>query len=359
MLNSLNINKISYCVNSFETPEDQASTIEKYMSLKLKTSVQSSYNSIVVVNLHNNTNSYEFNYLAHIDSNGNGYPLYKLIHRDNLIQKSNISTDLQINIEKINETQLSNIAINEQLAQIRNENNEMFNNLVNVVKIFTDESVQTILGLQHNIDAATSVNNIISQINNSQQYNINNGSVLAPIEIIKQVQEATSGEAEVIQNDGEDNTQTSDTSNDDSNEISILLDNNEITDEIDFGNININSKKSYTITVKSSKDFDGKIRILDNNVFKFKIGTDGTSLYIPLTLNEENVSSEIIIVANPTSVGENTIELNVTNNDESETYKTITLKCTCTQTNNSSVIAGGVEGGNEDGGGSHSGQIQP
>ena len=159
MKKNIPISKISYLYKGWQPTDENVTNI---LQKPIYSYIESSYNSIVMMNVHNDDNSYEFNYLVFIDENGVGSPLYSVVTSAPNTYDNNGVIAIYPKIEVNN---LSYYAHNDELSL--NTINEINSNVANlssavsnIVKVLNNKSVHTILGLNgSNKDAAVNLNN--------------------------------------------------------------------------------------------------------------------------------------------------------------------------------------------------------
>ena len=165
MKKNIPISKISYLYKGWEPTDESVTYI---LQKPIYSYIESSYNSIVMMNVHNDDpdNSYEFNYLVFIDENGIGNPLYSVVSTSKISYNGGaiaIYPRIEVNNLSYNahNDELTLNTINEI-----NSNVETLSSAVsNIVKVLNNKSVQTILGLNgSNKDAAASLNNALDLV---------------------------------------------------------------------------------------------------------------------------------------------------------------------------------------------------
>ena len=182
MKKNIPISKISYLYKGWNEQSDK-NVVTYILQKPIYSYIESSYNSIVMMNVHNEDNSYEFNYLVFIDENGVGSPLYsvtstsKTSYNDGVIA---IHPRIEVNNLSYNahKDELTLNTINEI-----NSNVETLSSAVsNIVKVLNNKSVHTILGLNgSNKDAAVSLNNALDLVELvNDRYNISYEAIQAP-----------------------------------------------------------------------------------------------------------------------------------------------------------------------------------
>ena len=175
MKKNIPISKISYLYKGWKPNDENVTNI---LQKPIYSYIESSYNSIVMMNVHNEDNSYEFNYLVFIDENGVGSPLYSVTSTSNTQGNDGVIAIYP----RIEVNNLSYYAHNDELTL--NTINEINSNVANlssavsnIVQVLNNKSVQTILGLSgSNKDAAANINNAtkyVGLVNN--RYNISSG----------------------------------------------------------------------------------------------------------------------------------------------------------------------------------------
>ena len=165
MKKNIPISKISYLYKGWNDPTDK-NVITYILQKPIYSYIESSYNSIVMMNVHNEDNSYEFNYLVFIDENGVGSPLYSVTSAP----KTSDNKGAIAIYPRIEVNNLSYNAHNDELTLNTineiNSNVETLSSAVsNIVQVLNNKSVQTILGLNgSNKDAAVSLNNALDLV---------------------------------------------------------------------------------------------------------------------------------------------------------------------------------------------------
>lgn len=160
MKKNIPISKISYLYKGWNDLADK-NVVTYILQKPIYSYIESSYNSIVMMNVHNDDNSYEFNYLVFIDENGVGSPLYSVTSTSNTQGNDGVIA-IHPRIEVNN---LSYNAHNDELTLNTineiNSNVETLSSAVsNIIKVLNNKSVHTILGLNgSNKDAAVNLNN--------------------------------------------------------------------------------------------------------------------------------------------------------------------------------------------------------
>lgn len=172
MKKNIPISKISYLYKGWEPTDESVTYI---LQKPIYSYIESSYNSIVMMNVHNEGHSYEFNYLVFIDENGVGSPLYSVTSTSNTQGNDGVIA-IHPRIEVNN---LSYNAHNDELTLNTineiNSNVETLSSAVsNIVKVLNNKSVHTILGLNSsNKDAAANLNNALDLVGLvNDRYNI-------------------------------------------------------------------------------------------------------------------------------------------------------------------------------------------
>ena len=163
MKKNIPISKISYLYKGWEPTDESVTYI---LQKPIYSYIESSYNSIVMMNVHNEDNSYEFNYLVFIDENGVGSPLYSVTS----VPKTSDNKGAIAIYPRIEVNNLSYNAHNDELTLNTineiNSNVETLSSAVsNIVKVLNNKSVHTILGLNSsNKDAAANLNNALELV---------------------------------------------------------------------------------------------------------------------------------------------------------------------------------------------------
>lgn len=155
MKKNIPISKISYLYKGWNDPTDK-NVVTYILQKPIYSYIESSYNSIVMMNVHNDDNSYEFNYLVFIDENGVGSPLYsvtsapKTSYNDGVIA---IHPRIEVNNLSYNahKDELTLNTINEINLNVAN----LSSAVSNIVQVLNNKGVHTTLGLNGgNTDAA-------------------------------------------------------------------------------------------------------------------------------------------------------------------------------------------------------------
>ena len=163
MKKNIPISKISYLYKGWKPTDESVTYI---LQKPIYSYIESSYNSIVMMNVHNEDNSYEFNYLVFIDENGVGSPLYSVTSTS----KTSYNDGVIAIHPRIEVNNLSYYAHNDELSLNTineiNSNVETLSSAVsNIVKVLNNKSVHTILGLNSsNKDAAANLNNALELV---------------------------------------------------------------------------------------------------------------------------------------------------------------------------------------------------
>lgn len=163
MKKNIPISKISYLYKGWEPTDESVTYI---LQKPIYSYIESSYNSIVMMNVHNEGHSYEFNYLVFIDENGVGSPLYSVTSTS----KTSDNKGAIAIYPRIEVNNLSYNAHNDELTLNTineiNSNVETLSSAVsNIVKVLNNKSVHTILGLNSsNKDAAANLNNALELV---------------------------------------------------------------------------------------------------------------------------------------------------------------------------------------------------
>ena len=180
MKKNIPISKISYLYKGWKPTDESVTYI---LQKPIYSYIESSYNSIVMMNVHNEDNSYEFNYLVFIDENGVGSPLYSVTSAP----KTSDNNGVIAIYPRIEVNNLSYYAHNDELAL--NTINEINSNVANlssavsnIVKVLNNKGVHTILGLSgSNTDAATQLNSATKYVELvNDRYNISSEVIQAP-----------------------------------------------------------------------------------------------------------------------------------------------------------------------------------
>ena len=165
MKKNIPISKISYLYKGWTDPADK-NVVTYILQKPIYSYIESSYNSIVMMNVHSEDNSYEFNYLVFIDENGVGSPLYSVTSAPKTSDNKGVIA-IHPRIEVNN---LSYNAHNDELTLNTineiNSNVETLSSAVsNIVKVLNNKSVHTILGLNSsNKDAAANLKNALELV---------------------------------------------------------------------------------------------------------------------------------------------------------------------------------------------------
>lgn len=166
MKKNIPISKISYLYEDWKYPDDK-NAITYIVKKPIYSYIESSYNSIVMMNVYNGdkTNPMEYNYLVFIDENGVGHPL-------NSVTYSAASSSSTINDPGITcvypPIEITNLLDNyptiEGTLKAVNEINTTVNTLSlaveNIVNVLNDSRIRTTLGLNGSTtDATTHISN--------------------------------------------------------------------------------------------------------------------------------------------------------------------------------------------------------
>lgn len=180
MKKNIPISKISYLYKGWKPTDENVTHI---LQKPIYSYIESSYNSIVMMNVHNDDNSYQFNYLVFIDENGVGSPLYSVTSAP----KTSDNKGVIAIYPRIEVNNLSYYAHNDEIAlNTINEINLNVANLSsavsNIVKVLNNKGVHTILGLNgSNTDAATQLNSATKYVGLvNDRYNISSEVIQAP-----------------------------------------------------------------------------------------------------------------------------------------------------------------------------------
>ena len=174
MKKNIPISKISYLYKGWNDQSDK-DVVTNILQKPIYSYIESSYNSIVMMNVHNDDNSYEFNYLVFIDENGIGSPLYSVTSAP----KPSDNKGVIAIYPRIEVNNLSYNAHNDEITLNTineiNSNVETLSSAVsNIVKVLNNKSVHTILGLNgSNKDAAANLSNALDLVELvNDRYNI-------------------------------------------------------------------------------------------------------------------------------------------------------------------------------------------
>ena len=155
MKKNIPISKISYLYKGWTDPADK-NVVTYILQKPIYSYIESSYNSIVMMNVHNEGHSYEFNYLVFIDENGVGNLLYSVVstsktsYNDGVIA---IHPRIEVNNLSYNahKDELTLNTINEINLNVAN----LSSAVSNIVQVLNNKGVHTTLGLNGgNTDAA-------------------------------------------------------------------------------------------------------------------------------------------------------------------------------------------------------------
>ena len=185
MKKNIPISKISYLYKGWNDQSDK-DVVTNILQKPIYSYIESSYNSIVMMNVHNDDNSYEFNYLVFIDENGIGSPLYSVTSAP----KTSDNKGAIAIYPRIEVNNLSYNAHNDELTL--NTINEINSNVANlssavsnIVKVLNNKSVHTILGLNgSNKDAAANLSNALDLVELvNDRYNISSDITQASTQV--------------------------------------------------------------------------------------------------------------------------------------------------------------------------------
>ena len=163
MKKNIPISKISYLYKGWKPTDESVTHI---LQKPIYSYIESSYDSIVMMNVHNENHSLEYNYLVFIDENGVGHPLYSVTSASTTPDNK----DIIAIYPRIEVNNLSYNAHNDELTLNTineiNSNVETLSSAVsNIVKVLNNKSVHTILGLNSsNKDAAANLNNALELV---------------------------------------------------------------------------------------------------------------------------------------------------------------------------------------------------
>ena len=155
MKKNIPISKISYLYKGWDDPTDK-NVVTNILQKPIYSYIESSYNSIVMMNVHNDDNSLEYNYLVFVDENGVGHPLNSVTSYSTTSDNNGIICVYP----RIEVNNLSYNAHNDELSlNTINEINLNVANLSsavsNIVQVLNHRGVHTTLGLNgSNTDAA-------------------------------------------------------------------------------------------------------------------------------------------------------------------------------------------------------------
>ena len=155
MKKNIPISKISYLYKGWDDPTDK-NVVTNILQKPIYSYIESSYNSIVMMNVHNDDNSLEYNYLVFVDENGVGHPLNSVTSYSTTSDNNGIICVYP----RIEVNNLSYNAHNDELSlNTINEINLNVANLSsavsNIVQVLNNTGVHTTLGLNgRNTDAA-------------------------------------------------------------------------------------------------------------------------------------------------------------------------------------------------------------
>ena len=155
MKKNIPISKISYLYKGWDDPTDK-NVVTYILQKPIYSYIESSYNSIVMMNVHNDDNSLEYNYLVFVDENGVGHPLNSITSYSTTSDNNGIICVYP----RIEVNNLSYNARNDELSL--NTINEINSNVANlssavsnIVQVLNNKGVHTTLGLNGgNTDAA-------------------------------------------------------------------------------------------------------------------------------------------------------------------------------------------------------------
>ena len=182
MKKNIPISKISYLYKGWNEQSDK-NVVTYILQKPIYSYIESSYNSIVMMNVHNEGHSYEFNYLVFIDENGVGSPLYSVTSTSNTQGNDGVIAiypRIEVNNLSYNahKDELSLNTINEINSNVAN----LSSAVSNIVKVLNNKSVHTILGLNgSNKDAAANLNNALDLVELvNDRYYVSSEAIQAP-----------------------------------------------------------------------------------------------------------------------------------------------------------------------------------
>lgn len=199
MKKNIPISKISYLYKGWTDPSDK-NVITDILQKPIYSYIESSYNSIIMMNVHNDdeSNSLEYNYLVFIDENGVGHPLYSVTATSAASDGINlISVYPKIEINNLSgkyhtvENTINTVnEINSNVATLSSA-------VSNIVQVLNDRGVQTILGLNAgNTDAYTHVNYATQYSDHVSSRYTSTNAEMAVVDVTEKTHEATQGTAQ-------------------------------------------------------------------------------------------------------------------------------------------------------------------
>lgn len=199
MKKNIPISKISYLYKGWTDPSDE-SVITDILQKPIYSYIESSYNSIVMMNVHNDgeNNSLEYNYLVFIDENGVGHPLYS-------VTSASTTSDNNGPICVYPKIEINNLSGNYHTAESAlNTVDEINSNVAtlssavsNIVQVLNDRGVQTILGLNSgNTDAYTHVNYATQYSDHVSSRYTSTNAEMTTVDVTEKTHEATQGTAQ-------------------------------------------------------------------------------------------------------------------------------------------------------------------
>ena len=194
MKKNIPISKISYLYKGWTDASDE-NVITDILQKPIYSYIESSYNSIVMMNVHNDgeNNSLEYNYLVFIDENGIGHPLYS-------VTSASTTSDNSGPICVYPKIEINNLSGNYHTAESAlNTVDEINSNVAtlssavsNIVQVLNDRGVQTILGLNAgNTDAYTHAAHAAEYAEQVNSRYTSTNAEMAVVDVTEKTHEAT------------------------------------------------------------------------------------------------------------------------------------------------------------------------
>lgn len=168
MKNNLKINKVSYLYKGWTDGSDE-SVINNILQKPIYSYVESSYNSLLMMNVHNDNNTCIYNYLVFIDDNGVGYPINSLVSKtENSSDSGAIRIFPKIEISDLRD---KDHLVTTSVADINSNIDLLADAVNNIVDTLTNSAVSTRLGLniENNQEAYNYMTNAANAIESVQQ----------------------------------------------------------------------------------------------------------------------------------------------------------------------------------------------
>lgn len=169
-MNNLPITKITYIYPGFgERPSNQEEQVKSLSYMTINTDVSDTYNSLVILNVANESMSYQCNCLYYVNEAGFGAPINSLTYYsiehvgdEDLINTSIIYNDRSFNNNAV-EVYEQDYIFSEQHSAL----NEIVNSVNNILSIINDRS--NVLGISLSSAAENALANATASIYNAKE----------------------------------------------------------------------------------------------------------------------------------------------------------------------------------------------